>query len=94
MVTPLEIGLLVLVAAVIFGAYAIIKVVKPFIVNAVIGLVVLAIAGFLGFGVNITWVAVLIVAIGGIPGALLVLLLGHFGILFSPVGLLPLVVLG
>ena len=93
MVTPAEIGLLIAIAAIVLGAYAVIKVVKPFIVNAVVGLIVLLIAGFLGFPVNVTWIVVLVVAIGGIPGALLVLLLSYFGVMFSPGALFPLVAL-
>lgn len=91
MVTPIEIGLLLAVAAVVFGAYVVIKVVKPFIVNAVVGLIVLLIAGALGFPVDVTPIVILVVAIGGIPGALLVLLLAYFGVLFSPAAIAPLV---
>lgn len=90
MVTPVEIGLLLAVAAVVFGAYVIIKAVKPFIVNAIVGLIVLLIAGVLGFPVDVTPIVVLVVAIGGIPGALLVLLLAYFGVLFSPAAIAPL----
>jgi hypothetical protein len=84
MVTPLEIGILLVLAALVVGAYAVIKVVKPFIVNAVLGLIVLFLAGFLGFPVSVTPIVVLVVAVGGIPGAILVLLLAHFGVLFHP----------
>ena len=92
MVTTLEIGLLVGVLALLFGAYAVIKTVKPFIVNAVVGVIVLVIASFLGIGVEITPVAILVCAIGGIPGALLVILLAYLGGAFAgmaaPVGVL------
>lgn len=95
MVTTIEIALLVLVLALLFGAYTIIKAVKPFIVNAVVGVIVLLIASFLGLGVEITPIAVLICAVGGIPGALLVILLAYLGIAFAgmavPVGLLAVV---
>ncbi len=92
MVTTLEIGLLVGVLALLFGAYAVIKTVKPFIVNAVVGVIVLVIASFLGIGVEITPVAILVCAVGGIPGALLVILLAYLGVAFAgmaaPVGVL------
>jgi hypothetical protein len=92
MVTPIEIGLFVLALALLFGAYTIIKAVKPFIVNAVVGVIVLVIASFLGLGVEITPIAVLICAVGGVPGALLVILLAYTGIAFTgmavPIGLL------
>ncbi|MDR9430726.1 MAG: pro-sigmaK processing inhibitor BofA family protein [Natronomonas sp.] len=95
MVTTIEVALLVAVLALLFGAYRIIKAVKPFIVNAVVGLIVLVIASFLGIGVEITPIAVLICAVGGIPGAILVILLAYLGIAFAgmavPVGVLALV---
>ncbi len=92
MVTTFEIALLAVALAVLFGAYTVIKTVKPFIVNAVVGVIVLVIASFLGIGVEITPVAVLICAIGGIPGAILVVLLAYTGIAFAgvavPVGVI------
>ena len=88
MVTPVEIGLLVLVLVLVFGAYRIIKAVKPLIVNAVVGLVVLALAGWLGYGVVITPVVVLLVAFGGVPAAILVLLLAYLDVVFEPAMLL------
>jgi len=94
MATPIELGLLLFVALAVITVYVLLKIVKPLIVNAVVGLIVLLAASLLGFGVNITWVAVLIVALGGLPGAILVLLLGHLGIMFQPAMVLPLVALG
>ena len=95
MVTTLEVALLIGVLALLFGAYTIIKTVKPFIVNAVVGVIVLVIASFLGIGVEITPIAVVICAVGGIPGALLVILLAYLGIAFAgmavPVGVLALI---
>lgn len=95
MVTTLEIGLLVGVLALLFGAYAVIKAVKPFVVNAVVGVIVLVIASYLGIGVEITPIAVVVCAVGGVPGALLVILLAYLGVAFAgmaaPVGVLALV---
>jgi hypothetical protein len=92
MVTTLEIGLLVAALALLFGAYTVIKAVKPFVVNAVVGVIVLVVASFLGIGVEITPVAVLICAVGGVPGAILVILLAYTGVAFAgmavPVGVL------
>ena len=88
MVTPVEIGLLVLVLVLVFGAYRLIKAVKPLIVNAVIGLIVLALAGWLGYGVVITPIVVLLVAFGGVPAAILVLLLASLDVAFEPAMLL------
>lgn len=83
MVTTIEIALLILVLALLFGAYRIIKVIKPFIVNAIVGVVVLLIASFLGLGVEITPLAVLVCAIGGLPGAILVIILAYLDIAFA-----------
>ena len=87
MVTTLEIGLLVVALAVLFGAYTLIKAVKPLVVNAIVGVVVLVIASFLGIGVEITPIAVLICAVAGIPGAILVILLAYTGIAFAGIAL-------
>jgi len=88
MVTPVEIGLLVLVLVLVFGAYRIIRAIKPLIVNAVVGLIALLLAGALGFGVEITPLVVLIVAIGGFPAAVLVVILAYVGLVFEPAFLL------
>ncbi len=82
MVTSIEIALLAVVLALLLGAFTIIKAVKPFIVNAIVGVIVLVIANFLGLGVEITTIAVLICAVGGIPGAILVILLAYLDIAF------------
>ena len=89
MVTTVEIALLVLVLALLFGAYRIIKAVKPFVINAIVGVIVLLIANLLGLGVEITAIAVLIVAIAGIPGAILVILLAYLDIAFAGMILPP-----
>ena len=90
MATTLEIGLALLVLAALFGAYRVIRAVKPFIVNAVVGLVVILLAQALGADVAVTPLALLIVAVGGLPGAILVVLLAMLGIAFAPAVLLPL----
>mgnify|MGYP000636181560 CR=1 FL=1 len=84
MATPIELGLLLVVAIAVIAAYLVLRALKPFIINAVLGLIVLALAGVLGFEVAVTPIVVLVVAVGGIPGAILVLLLAHFGLLFGP----------
>ena len=95
MVTTLEIGFLVVALAVLFGAYTLLKAIKPLVVNAIVGVIVLVIASFLGLGVEITPVAVLICAVAGIPGAILVIVLAYAGVAFAgialPVGVLALI---
>ncbi|WP_122088988.1 pro-sigmaK processing inhibitor BofA family protein [Halalkalicoccus subterraneus] len=85
MVTGLEIAVLVAVLVLLLGSYRVIHTVRPFIVNAVVGLVVLLLASTFGFGVEITPIVLVIVAIGGVPGALLVVLLAYVGLAFSPI---------
>ena len=89
MATGLEIALLAVVVLALVGVYKLVKNVKALAVNAIVGLVVLVLADAVGFGVVITPVVVLIVAFGGLPGALLVILLAHLDVMFEPLVLLP-----
>ena len=85
MVTGLEVAVLLLVVGAVLGAYWVVKAVKPFIWNAVIGLVVLlGVELAIGLEVAITPLALLIVAVGGLPGALLVILLSVMEVAFMP----------
>lgn len=90
MVTGLELALLALVVVALFGAHRVIKTVRPLVVNAIVGLIVLLVANAIGFGVAITPIVVLIVALAGLPGAILVILLAQLNLLFEPLVLLPL----
>ncbi len=81
----LEIGLLVFVALALVAVYVTMKVVKPLIINAIVGLLVIFAVDFLGFvEVELGLLAVAIVALGGVPGAVLVLLLAYLGLAFAP----------
>jgi len=83
MVTGLEVALVLVVLAVVFGAYKVVKTVKPFVWNAVVGLVVLLLAEvLLGLSIAIEPLTVLVVAIAGVPGALLVTLLSYLDVAF------------
>ena len=82
MVTPTEIGLLILALALLFGAYRIVNTIKPLIINAIVGVIVLIVANVAGLGVAISAVAVLVCAVGGLPGAVLVILLSVLEIAF------------
>ncbi|HHI30920.1 transcriptional regulator [Methanosarcinales archaeon ex4572_44] len=79
----LEYGTLVVIIVAAVVAYILLKVVKHFIVNTIIGLVIL-IAGnfFLGLNIAYTWIVLAICAIGGIAGALLVIILHYLGLAF------------
>ena len=53
--------------------------IRYLVVNSIFGLIILALAKFLGFAVPINLITVIICALSGIPGALLVLLLFVLG---------------
>ena len=82
MVTVVEVLVVLLALAFIFSARTVVDRVKPFVANAVVGLVLLLIADALGYGVAVTPLVLLVVALAGGPGALLVLLLHAFGVAF------------
>lgn len=87
---PLEIltGLAILVVAIaaFIAVYYFFKVVKYLVVNSIVGLILLFISNFLlgmlniGFSVDINWVSILICAVGGIPGVIIVILLGFLDV--------------
>ena len=83
MVSTTEIALLILALALLFGAFRIIETVKPLIVNAIVGVIILVIANVAGLVVSITPIAVLVCAVGGVPGAILVILLAYLEIAFA-----------
>ncbi|WP_254762687.1 pro-sigmaK processing inhibitor BofA family protein [Natrinema marinum] len=79
----LEILLLVLVLVVVLGAAQLVQTARPFIINAVAGLVVLYVAQVVfGVGVAVTPLVLAIVAIGGVPGSVLVIVLSIVGVAF------------
>lgn len=57
--------------------------IRGLIVNAIIGLIILFIANAVALGVEITLVTLLICAVLGVPGAILVILLAYFDIAFA-----------
>ena len=82
MVTLVEVGLLALAVIAVIVGYRILKNAKALVVNAIVGVLVLALANFLGLGVQISLVAVLVCAVAGIPGAVLVILLSLLDVAF------------
>lgn len=93
MTTGIEIGLLVLVTLVLIGVYLAMKVIKPLIYNAVVGLVILAVINFFNVPllpeVEIGFLTIAVIALGGIPGVVLVVLLAFLGVAFEPAFVLP-----
>ena len=73
-------GLILLFIVIVFGAFLIMRSLKNFVVNAIMGLVILIIANVVaGLGIGYSWLVVLICGIGGILGAFLVILLHFLG---------------
>ena len=73
-------GLILLFIVIVFGAFLIMRSIKNFVVNAIMGLVILIIANAVaGIGIGYSWLVVLICGIGGVLGAFLVILLHFLG---------------
>lgn len=79
MVFPItEIIVLILAIIVAFVLYKILKTATGLAINAVLGILVLIAAKFLlGIEIAITWLAIIVCAIGGIFGALLIIVLNY-----------------
>jgi hypothetical protein len=78
-----EILTLVLAIIVAFVLYKVLKTLTGLAINAVLGIVVLMAAKLLlGLDIAITWLAIIICAIGGIFGALVIIILNYLKIAF------------
>ncbi|OPY49246.1 MAG: hypothetical protein A4E48_02338 [Methanosaeta sp. PtaU1.Bin060] len=76
----IEPSLILLIIAIAFGAFLILKSLKNFVINAIVGLIILFLANaLLDLGIGYSWLVVLICGIGGVIGALLVILLHILG---------------
>ncbi len=79
----IEVLVLILAIVVAFLLYKALKTATSLAINAVLGVLVLMAAKLLfGLEIAITWVAVLICAIGGIFGALVIIVLNYLKIAF------------
>jgi hypothetical protein len=78
-----ELIILLLAILAVIAVYHVLRAVKYLIVNTVMGLIILA-AGNMVFNLEVPYslTALLVCALGGIPGAVLVILLNVFGIAF------------
>ncbi len=73
-------GLILLFIVIVFGAFLIMRSIKNFVVNAIMGLLILIMANAVaGLGIGYSWLVVLICGIGGVLGAFLVILLHFLG---------------
>lgn len=78
-----EISVLILAAIAAFVLYKVLKTATSLAINAVLGILALLVAKFLlGLEIAITWVAVLVCAIGGIFGALVIIVLNYLKLAF------------
>ena len=87
MATGIEIGLVVLAVVALAAVYLTMKVVKPLAYNAIVGLILLGAVNFVGSGfveVDITLLAVALVALAGVPGVVLIVLLSALNVAFVP----------
>ena len=76
----IEAGLALLLIVILFGALLILRSIKDYIINAIVGLVILYLANAVaGLGIGYSWLVVLICGIGGVLGAFLVILLHFLG---------------
>jgi len=73
-------GLILLFIVMVFGIFLILRSFKNFVVNAIMGLVILFLANAVaGLGIGYNWLVILICGIGGVLGAFLVILLHFLG---------------
>ena len=78
-----ELIILLVVVLAVIAVYYILKSAKELIVNTILGLILLAVANiFFKLGIAYSPLALLVCAIGGIPGAILVILLHELGVAF------------
>ncbi len=75
-----DVGLISLFIVIVFGAFLILRSIKNFALNAIMGLVILLLANAVaGLGIGYSWLVILICGIGGVLGAFLVILLHFLG---------------
>jgi hypothetical protein len=78
-----EIATLVLAVVVVYILWKLLENVGHLIINSIMGIIVFwALNQFFGLGIPIYWLSVLVVAIAGLPGVLLVVLIHFLGLGF------------
>ncbi len=81
MVTEIVILIVAIIAAILL--WKVLKTVKNMVINTIMGLIVLVIGNLvLGLEIAYDWIVILICAIAGVVGALLIIALSYFGIAF------------
>ncbi|WMW21677.1 pro-sigmaK processing inhibitor BofA family protein [Methanolobus mangrovi] len=81
MVTEIVILIVAIIAAILL--WKVLKTVKNMVINTIMGLIVLVIANLvLGLHIAYDWIVILVCAIAGVVGALLIIVLSYLGIAF------------
>lgn len=76
----IEIGFVLLAVVLIFGAFLLLRSLKNFIINAIVGLLILFLANqFITPEIGYSWLVILICGIGGAVGAVLLLAVHFIG---------------
>jgi len=79
----LELSVLVLAIIAAIILYKVLKTVKHMLINTVVGIVLLVVANLvLGLDIAYSWVVIMICAIGGAFGAVLVIVCHYLGLAF------------
>ncbi|EMA43584.1 MULTISPECIES: pro-sigmaK processing inhibitor BofA family protein [Halococcus] len=86
MVDGFTLGVLAIAVVALVFARQILGSLKMLAANAVGGVLTIMVASWFGFGVALTPTTLLITALAGVPGAILVLLLAYGGVAFVPPG--------
>jgi|AntDeeMinimDraft_6_1070357.scaffolds.fasta_scaffold00611_10 hypothetical protein len=79
-----DIGLISIAIAALFFVHEVAKTLKELVRNTTTGLVVLGISHVLGVSVVVTPLVMFEIAIGGIPGAIIVVVMSYLGITLIP----------
>jgi hypothetical protein len=75
------IGLIALALVMVFGGLVLLRSMKKFLINALVGIAILIVANNIaGLGIGYSWPVILICAIGGALGAILIIALHYIGI--------------
>ena len=75
------IGLIALALVIVFGGLILLRSMKKFLINALVGIAILIVANNIaGLGIGYSWPVILICAIGGALGAMLIIALHYIGI--------------
>ena len=78
-----EVATLLLAIVLIYVLWNVLKNVGHLVVNSIMGIIIFWLLNeFFGLGIPIYWLSILVVAIAGIPGVLLVLLIHFLGLGF------------